>query len=147
MAQSPCSFTFPCWFPFASSSISLYLLGNPPCCDRIPSTLVSGYSQTDLPFLNPSPFLPHSKFPVPRLIVRLTTTTSRSWLLLSGTCTMLGPVCTFCIGSVHVHIFLLIGWVLLLQIVHEYGKFSVRNPRSIDHDHLIVITSSLWIRP
>ncbi len=62
-------------------------------------------------------------------------------------CSMLGPVCTFCRGSVHVHIFILIGWDLLLQIVHKYGKFSVRNPRSIDHDHLIVIISSLWIRP
>jgi hypothetical protein len=41
----------------------------------------------------------------------------------------------------------LIGWVLLLQIVHEYGKFPVRNPGSIDRDHLIVIISSLWIRP
>ncbi len=61
--------------------------------------------------------------------------------------TMLGPVCTFCTGSEYVNVFFLIGWVLLLQIVHEYGKFSVRNPRSIDHDHLIVIISSLWIRP
>ena len=57
---------------------------------------------------------------------------------------MLGPFCT---GSVHVHIFHLIGWILLLQIVHEYEKFSVRNPWSIDQDHLIVIISSLWIRP
>jgi hypothetical protein len=63
MAQSPC-FLLPLLIPFCFSSISLYLLGNPPWCDRIPSTLVSGYSQTDLPFLNPSPFPPHSKFPV-----------------------------------------------------------------------------------
>ncbi len=37
------------------------------------------------PFLNPSPFPPHSKFPVPKLIVRLTTTTSWYQLLLSRT--------------------------------------------------------------
>jgi hypothetical protein len=70
---------------FTSLFTPFYLLGNPPCCDRIPSTLVPGYSWTDLPFLNPSPFPPHSKFPVPRLIVRPTTTTSWSQLSMSGT--------------------------------------------------------------
>ncbi len=64
MAQSPCFFTSPLLIPFCFPSISLYLLGNTPCCDRILSTLVSGYSQTDLPFSTP----PHSKFLVPRLI-------------------------------------------------------------------------------
>ncbi len=59
-------------------------------------------------------------------------------------CTMHGPVFTFCTGT---WIFLLIGSVLLLQIVHEYGKYPVRNPGSIDRKHLIVIISSLWIRP
>jgi hypothetical protein len=58
--------------------------------------------------------------------------------------TMHGPVCTFCTGT---WIFLLIGCVLLLQNVHEYGKFPVRNPGLIDRDHLIVIISSLWMRP
>ncbi len=42
------------------------------------------------------------------------------------------------------------SWLVLFSccsIVHEYRKFPVRNPGSIDHDHLIVIISSLWIRP
>jgi hypothetical protein len=76
---------------FTSFFTPLYLLGNPPCCDRIPSTLVPGYSWTDHPFLNPSPFPPHSKFQVPRLIVRNATTTSWSRLLMSGTITMKTP--------------------------------------------------------
>ncbi len=70
-----------------------------------------------------------------------------SWITLLYSyccCTMHGPVCTFCTGTC---IFVLIGWVLLLQIVHEYRNFSVRNPGSIDRDHLIVIITSLWIRP
>ncbi len=56
--------------PFANSLFTslftlFYLLGNPPCCDRIPSTLVPGYSWTDLPFLNSSPSLPipNSQYP------------------------------------------------------------------------------------
>ncbi len=94
MAQSPCFFAPLANSLFASFFTLLDLLGNPPCCDRIPSTLVPGYSWTDLPFLNPSPFPPHSKFPAPRLIVRLTTTTSWSRLLMSGT----NPI------NVHVHV-------------------------------------------
>ncbi len=41
----------------------------------------------------------------------------------------------------------LIGWIPMLQIIHEYRKFPVRNPESIDHDHWIAISSSPWIRP
>jgi hypothetical protein len=85
VAQSPSLFYFPLLTPLAPFLNPPYLLENPPFCDRISSTLVSGYSQTDLPFLNPFPFPPRPKFPVPRLIMRLTTTTSRIRLLLSGT--------------------------------------------------------------
>ncbi len=35
---------FPFLIPFGFPSISFYLLGNLPCCDRIPSTLVPGCS-------------------------------------------------------------------------------------------------------
>ncbi len=84
MAQSPCFFT-----PLADPPLSPFFVPftylEPSLLWQDPSTLVSGYSQTDLPFLNPSPFPPHSKFPVPRLNMRLTTTTSRIRLLLSGT--------------------------------------------------------------
>ncbi len=65
MAQSPC-FLLPLPIPSLHPSFTFfYLLGNPPCCDRIPSTLVPGYSWTDLPFLNPFPFLPipNSQYP------------------------------------------------------------------------------------
>ncbi len=37
------------------------------------------------PLSQPFPLPPHSKFPVPRLNMRLTSTTSRIWLLLSRT--------------------------------------------------------------
>ncbi len=81
MAQSPCFFTSLCWFPLAPFFIPLYLLGTllavigsrPPWSPVI--------RKLTSPFSTP----PHSKFPAPRLIVRLTMTTSRPRLLLSGT--------------------------------------------------------------
>jgi hypothetical protein len=83
MAQSPC-LLFPLLIPFVPFLVPL-LTWKPSLLWQNPSTLVSDYSQTDLPFLNPFPFPLHSKFPVPRLNMRLTTTTSRIRLLLSGT--------------------------------------------------------------
>jgi hypothetical protein len=44
-------------------------------------------------------------------------------------------------------VFFLISLIFMPQFVHEYGKYRARNSTSFNHDHLIVITSSLWIRP
>ncbi len=58
----------------------------PPCCDRI----CPPWSQVACKLTSPSLFsqLPHHpKFPVPKLFIHLTTTTSRLRLLLSGTVT------------------------------------------------------------
>jgi hypothetical protein len=88
MAQSPCSFTSSCrfpllpfLFPFTYLETLLAVIGSRPPWSQVTRKLTS-------PFLNPSTFPPHSKFPVPRLIVSLTTTTSWSRLLLSGTNTI-----------------------------------------------------------
>ncbi len=35
MAQSPCSFSSPCWIPLLPCLFPFHLLGNPPCGDRI----------------------------------------------------------------------------------------------------------------
>ncbi len=83
--RSPLAFLLPLLIPSCPLSLSPLLTWKPSLLWQDPSTLVSGYLQTDLPFLNPFPFPPHSKFPVPRLNMRLTTTTSRIRLLLSGT--------------------------------------------------------------
>jgi hypothetical protein len=42
VVQSPCFF-LPLPIPLCYPSIPFYLLGNPPWCDRIPSTLAPGY--------------------------------------------------------------------------------------------------------
>ncbi len=59
MAQSPCSFIpladSPCWFPFAPFLNPLYLLGNPPCCDRIRPP----WSQVTCKLTSPSSTLSH----------------------------------------------------------------------------------------
>jgi hypothetical protein len=72
----PLLFCFPLLIPLAPFFIPLYLLGtllavigSRPPWSQVTCKLTS-------PFLNASAFPPHSKFPVPRLIVRLTTTTS-----------------------------------------------------------------------
>ncbi len=55
-----------------------------------------------------------------------------------------------CIGQLEwtlTGVFFLIGWIIMLQFVYEYDKYLTRNPGSFNRDHLIVIISSLWIRP
>ncbi len=59
MAQSPCFFT-PLAEPLYPFSMSPLLSWKPSFLWQDPSTLVSGYSYTGLPFPNPSPFPPHS---------------------------------------------------------------------------------------
>ncbi len=65
------------YFPLTYLETLLAVIGSRPPWSRVTRKLAP-------PFSTP----PHSKFPVPRLIVRLTTATSRSRLLLSGTFTM-----------------------------------------------------------
>jgi hypothetical protein len=94
MALSPCSF-----IPLADSPL-------------LPSLIPFTYLETLLavtgsvhlglrllvnwpPFPQPFPIPLHSKFPVPRLIMRLTTTTSRIRLLLSGTSPTTGSLLPF----------------------------------------------------
>ncbi len=61
MAQSPCFLSPP--------SNPLYLLGNPPSCDRIrPLWSQVACKLTSPFFLNPFPIPPPSKFPEPRLL-------------------------------------------------------------------------------
>ncbi len=69
---------------FAPHYLSLYLLGNPPRCDRIrPPWSQVACKLTSLFSTLPNP----SPLQIPRTpdIKRLTMTTSRTWLLLSGT--------------------------------------------------------------
>jgi hypothetical protein len=88
---TPLVFLLPLPIPrcFNPTSLLLTVLGNPPWCDRIPSTLVLGCSYTDLPLSIPSPFPSYPKFPTPwgslELNMRLTKTTSRIRLSWSGT--------------------------------------------------------------
>ncbi len=80
----PLLFISPCWFPFAPLSDPLYLLGNPPSCDRI----CPPWSQVACKLTSPFSALSRpSPLQIPRTQVtkRLTMTTSRTWLLLSGT--------------------------------------------------------------
>ncbi len=67
MAQSPCFLFPPCWFPFASLLLPftyletlLGVIGSRPPRSQATRKLTS-------PFLTPSPFPPHSKFPVPQV--------------------------------------------------------------------------------
>ncbi len=85
MAQSPCfllpladSPLLPFLFPSTYLETLLAVIGCHPPWPQVTRKLTS-------PFSTPSPFPPHFKFPVTRLIARPTTTTSRSRLLLSGT--------------------------------------------------------------
>ncbi len=84
MAQSPCFL-----FPLADSLLLPFLV---PFTYLETLFAVTGSVHLGLrllvnwpPLSQPFPFPPHSKFPVPRLNMRLTTTTSRIRLLLSGT--------------------------------------------------------------
>ncbi len=100
MAQPLC-FLSPCQFLFASLLFPLYLLGNPPWRDRILSTLVPGYSWTNLPFLNPSPFqFPASllRFPQHPMLIR---TRTRSRLPESETSTMGSQFTVFAMPQSH----------------------------------------------
>jgi hypothetical protein len=64
----PLLFISPCWFPFAPPSNSLYLLGNPPSCDRIRPPWSQVACKLTSPFSTLSPIPPPSKFPEPRLL-------------------------------------------------------------------------------
>ncbi len=83
MAQSPC-FYLPLLIPFCPLSDPLYLLGNPPSCDRIRPPWSQVACKLTSPFSTlsqPSPL----QIPRTQVIKRLTMTTSRIRLLLSGT--------------------------------------------------------------
>ncbi len=84
MAQSPCflfpladSLLPPILVPFTYLETLLAVIGSV----HLGLRLLINWP----PLFQPFPFPPHSKFPVPRLNMRLTTTTSRIRLLLSGT--------------------------------------------------------------
>ncbi len=75
--RDPLVFCFPFLIPFCFLSTSLYLLGNPPWCDRIPFT----FDQVARKLISRFPSPPYSKIPTPwgfpELNMRLTKTTSR----------------------------------------------------------------------
>ncbi len=58
-------FISPCWFPFAPLSNPLYLLGNPPSCDRIRPPWSQVACKLTSPFSTLFPITPPSKFPEP----------------------------------------------------------------------------------
>ncbi len=87
--QSPCFLLFPFLIHFCPPFVSLYLLGtllavigSCPPRSQVARKLIS-------PFPSPSPYTPHSKIPTPwgfpELNMRLTKTTSRTWLTRSRT--------------------------------------------------------------
>ncbi len=63
----PLLFVSPCWIPFAPPSNPLYLLGNPPSCDRIRPLWSQVACKLTSPFSTLSPIPPPSTFPEPRL--------------------------------------------------------------------------------
>jgi hypothetical protein len=63
----PLLFISPCWFRFAPPLNPLYLLGNPPSCDRIRPPWSQVACKLTSPFSTLSPIPPSSKFPEPRL--------------------------------------------------------------------------------
>ncbi len=84
MVQSPCFLSPLADSLFAPPSSPLYLLGNPPSCDRIRppwSQVACKLTSPFSPFPNPSPL----QIPSTQVTKRLTMTTSRIRLLLSGT--------------------------------------------------------------
>ncbi len=62
----PLLFISPCWIPFAPLSSPLYLLGNPPSCDRIRPPWSPVACKLNSSFPSPCPYTPHSKIPTPR---------------------------------------------------------------------------------
>jgi hypothetical protein len=74
-----------CWIPFAPLSNPLYLLGNPPSCDRIRPPRSQVACKLTSPFSSLSPVPPPLQIPRTHVIKCLTMTTSRIRLLLSGT--------------------------------------------------------------
>ncbi len=86
MAQSPC-FLSPLADPFCSPFWSPLLTWNPPSCDRIRPPWSQVACKLTSPFPTLSPIPPHCQIPRTQVIKRLTMTTSRIRLLLSGTTT------------------------------------------------------------
>ncbi len=64
----PLLFISPCWIPFAPPSDPLYLLGNPPSCNRIRPPWSQVACTLTSPFSTLSPIPPPSKFPEPRFL-------------------------------------------------------------------------------
>jgi hypothetical protein len=84
MAQSPCFLSPLADSLFAPPFSPLYLLGNPPSCDRIRSPrsqVACKLTSLSQPFPNLSPL----QIPSTQVTKRLTMTTSRIRLILSGT--------------------------------------------------------------
>jgi hypothetical protein len=65
---NPLAFFSLCWIPFAPPSNPLYLLGNPPSCDRIRPPWSQVACKLTSPFSTLSPIPPPSKFPEPRVL-------------------------------------------------------------------------------
>ncbi len=61
----PLLFISPCWFPFALLSDPLYLLGNPPSCEKIRPPWSPVACKLNSLFPSPCPYTPHSKIPTP----------------------------------------------------------------------------------
>ncbi len=80
----PLLFISPCWFLFAPPLNPLYLLGNPPGCDRIRPPWSQVACKLTSPFSTLSPIPPPLQIPRTQVTKRLTMTTLRIRLLLSG---------------------------------------------------------------